>query len=187
MIIMPGQLWAWAFKVGDGSWPFEVITQEARESFVFVINRLILQSGQQFIVIAMDDSGPAQVPGSDLPRYDEFGGVISWGNLELKRWHVAMHKETLFWIEHKYFEQAELISDVQSQRGATPVPAGDSGDNVGRDIDDAGLGLRADATRTSYVGLVGRSAAEEHWDHDVALVCHGDPAALSGRLGLDDG
>ncbi len=184
-MITPGQLWSWVFNVGDGTWHFEVITREARESFVFVISHLVLHRGQQFIVIATDDPGQTPMPGSDMPRYDEFGSANI--DFQFKRWHVAMHKEKLFWIEHTWFEHAELLNDVKPQESSASVSTGNNGDNTGRDIHDDGHRLRANATRTSNVCLMGCSAVEESRRHNVALVRHGDAATSVGRLGLGDG
>lgn len=109
--IKPGQLWQWCFTVGDeGTWFFEPVTEERRVSFVSVSDAGIktIKRGDKFLVIAVDDPGPAQVPGSDIPMLDEMGYMVSPAQPP-KRWHVAMLNDCLVWIDHDSFNHAELI------------------------------------------------------------------------------
>lgn len=113
VVVRPGQLWMWAFSLQDGFWPFEVITNEARDSFIFAGEHLMLHRGDRFIIVATDDPGPAQPPGLNAPRFDEYGNILSWGDTSPpKRWHVAMAKDKLFWVDQEKFEHAELMGDA---------------------------------------------------------------------------
>lgn len=109
--VRPGQLWVWSFIINEGYWPFDIVTQQARDSFVFAGDIVMMHRGDSFIIVATDDPGPAQVPGQGQPRLDEFSYVVSWGTPN-KRWHVAMKDNRLFWISHDLFNHAELMGDA---------------------------------------------------------------------------
>ena len=106
--VKPGQLWQWCFTVGDGTWFFEPVTDQRRESFVPVqdVGIVTVKRGDHFMVVATEDAGPAQPP--NVPIIDEWG-VMQSPAQPPKRWHVAMLHDTLVWIDHDCFNNAELI------------------------------------------------------------------------------
>lgn len=112
LFIKPGQLWMWCFTVGeDGTWFFEVVTEERRNSFMTAGNVLTINRGETFVVVSTDDPGPGTVPGEDLPMLDEMGYMVSPAQPP-KRWHVVMLRGTLVWVDQDSFNHAELMGDT---------------------------------------------------------------------------
>lgn len=101
----------WAFTVNDGTWFFEPVTEQRRETFVPVqdVGIQVIKRGDRFMVVAVDDPGPAQPP--NVPIIDEWG-VMQSPARPPQRWHVALLNDCLVWIDHDNFQHAELIGHV---------------------------------------------------------------------------
>lgn len=100
--IVPGQMWMWDFKVAEGWWPLEAVTEERRVGYN--ARNIIIHRGLTFTVISLDDPGPFEVVG-----IDEDGMVSN----KPTRWHVVLVKDTLAWMRHDDFGVSKLIKDVE--------------------------------------------------------------------------
>lgn len=59
------------------------------------------------MLVSLDDPGPYEMK---LPKgFNDIGQIVYE---PVRRWHVGLSKGNLFWIEHIWFEQAELVIDV---------------------------------------------------------------------------
>lgn len=107
--VHPGQLWMWCFTVGDGTWFFEPVTEQRRQTFVPVANAGIvtIKRGERFIIVSTEDPGPAEPP--NVPIIDEWG-VMQSPAQPPRRYHVALLHDTLIWIDHDMFQHAELLA-----------------------------------------------------------------------------
>lgn len=101
--IVPGQLWCWAFDVGDGSWWCQRVTERARETFD--TNGTFISRGDIITIINVDDTGPHT---SAYAALDNAAGA----GLAHKRWHVALVRHTLVWMEDHWFDTCELLGEA---------------------------------------------------------------------------
>lgn len=115
IIVRPGQLWRWTFSVGDGSWLFENVSEERRRDAPHSWsgnNSTIVHTSDLFTVISVDDPGPCVHPQLDtVINVDSCNYVLEKLIKPPARWHVAMLFGTLVWIEHHWFNEAELICE----------------------------------------------------------------------------
>lgn len=116
---IPGQMYAWEFTVGDGSWPIEYVTEERRHSYA--VGRYgMLKRGDAFTVVSTDDAGPYDLDnmgwlrGSQL--IDDFDVPAVDISFPPKRWHVALHGGTLFWLEHSLLLCSRLLEKSDGAR-----------------------------------------------------------------------
>lgn len=108
IIVKPGQMWMWAFSVGDGTYFFECVKSTRRESFITDADYVIVKRKQNFTIISTYDAGPAMPP--NVPIIDEWGHIQSPAQPP-KDWHVAMMNGKLVWIDQEMFQHAELIAE----------------------------------------------------------------------------
>lgn len=105
--VVPGQLWRWAFTVGDGSWFSQRVTDEARfEPSTDGLAVILLDD--TFVVVVVDDPGPYRMPDYST-LYDP---VVAVSTVSPKRWHVVLLDHALVWVEDGWFEQCELLCDA---------------------------------------------------------------------------
>ena len=111
IVVKPGQMWLWAFSVGSGTYFFEAVTAERRETFMPTgdSNYMIVKRGESFVIISTYDPGPAMPP--NVPIIDEWGHIESPAQPP-KDWHVAMLNGKLVWIDQEMYQHAELVGHV---------------------------------------------------------------------------
>ena len=111
MNLKPGQLYVWAFTVGDGTWWLDLVTEEARTTMV-LRESVFVKRGDQIMLVTVDDPGPFEHTMYETANLmsSEFSDPID--KPEKKRYHVALCRNQLIWISEDRFSFMELISDV---------------------------------------------------------------------------
>jgi hypothetical protein len=90
--LKPGQLWKWNWRVGDGSWIFEIVTA-ARRLSPTIIASATMKMNDTFMLVSTDDEGP-------------------WGFNPHHDWVVALHRDVLIWMRRPDLLCALLIEDT---------------------------------------------------------------------------
>lgn len=105
--LRPGQLWQWKFAVGDGWWVLQKVTEHGRYA-PDAGNFKVIYRDNIFTLVTLDDPGPYE-----LPPINGLNDVGQYVTHPRKLWHVVLLGDSLVWMEHKHFEQAILLRDVE--------------------------------------------------------------------------
>lgn len=107
-VIRPGQLWTWTLDYGNvGGWPLMVVNDLSR---VVCINTCtIIKRGDTFLVVSLDDDGPALPVFLDIDPASNGVQVPTFVN---RLNHVILLHGQLVWLEGASFSCAKLLEDA---------------------------------------------------------------------------
>lgn len=105
--LAPGQLWGWAFTVGNGWWALPLFNEASKQVDATSGGATGINRGDTFVIVSTHDDGPQDFLSANN-RIDPWDSELSGPK---QCYAIAQLRGNLVYIDHSYFKVCRLLED----------------------------------------------------------------------------